>query len=83
MTVDVHGSCFPWFKFSFSLFRLIIIHYHTKKATLRAEGPFPQWQWLFALQLSEGTQIPLQILKAMPERNICLQASKQKIYPKI
>ena len=36
--VNVHFSCFPWFKFSFSLFKLIIIHYHTKKATLSLSG---------------------------------------------
>lgn len=76
--VNVHGSCYPWFKFSFSLFKLIIIHYHTKKATLQAEVTFSQWQWLCPLQLSEGMHIPLQILKAMPERNIWLQGSTKK-----
>ena len=53
----------------FSLFKVIVIHYHTNKATLRAEVPFSQWQWLLAWQLSESMRMPLQILKAMPEKN--------------
>ena len=69
MLVGVHGPCFAWFKRSFSLFKVIVIHYHTNKATLRSEVPFSQWQWLLAWQLSESMRMPLQILKAMPEKN--------------
>ena len=69
MLVGVHGPCFAWFKRSFSLFKVIVVHYHTNKATLRAEVPFSQWQWLLAWQLSESMRMPLQILKAMPEKN--------------
>ena len=66
--VNVHGSCFPWFNILF----------------VCSNYPFSQWQWLLAWQLSEGTRMPLQILKAMQERNICSQGSKQnKITPSI
>ena len=63
-------------------FLFVQTHYHS--LPYQKSHPFSQWQWLLAWQLSEGTRMPLQILKAMPERNICSQGSKQnKITPSI
>ena len=63
-------------------FLFVQTHYHS--LPYQKSYSFSQWQWLLAWQLSEGTRMPLQILKAMPERNICPQGSKQnKITPSI
>ena len=75
--VNVHGSFFSlvWIFFFF-----VQTHYHSLPC--QKSYPFSQWEWLWALQLLQGKRMPLQILKAMPERNICSQGSKQKNYAK-